>query len=163
WLATGAWDGTVNLRDAETGALALTIFAHDGYVLSLAFSSDGRTLATTSEDRSVRLWEIPSGRRVSTFHGHTDFVQAVGFRPDGREVGTGGFDGSIRFWDLRTSQPVVIEHTGWVERFAFRRDGLRVLTESGRPRTDRVLTGWNPHDGEIDTALAGIEFNGLPQ
>jgi WD40 repeat protein/serine/threonine protein kinase len=162
WLATGAWDGTVNLRDSETGALALTIFAHDGFVRSLAFSPDSRNLATTSEDRSVRLWEIPSGRRVSTFHGHTDFVQAVSFRPDGREVGTGGFDGSIRFWDLRTSRPVVIEHTGWVERLAFRRDGHRVLTESGRPRTDRVLTGWNPHTGEIDTALAGIQFHRLP-
>jgi WD40 repeat protein/serine/threonine protein kinase len=163
WLATGGWDGTVNLRDSETGALALTIFAHDGFVLSLAFSPDGRNLATASEDRSIRLWEIPSGRRISTFHGHADFVLSVSFRPDGREVGTGSFDGSIRFWDLRTSRPVVIEHTGWVERLAFRRDSLRVLTETGIPRPDRVLTGWNPHTGEIDTALAGIKFNSLPE
>jgi WD40 repeat protein/serine/threonine protein kinase len=163
WLATGGWDRTVNLRDSATGALALTIFAHDGFVRNLAFSPDSRNLATTSEDRSVRLWEIPSGRRVSTFHGHTDFVQAVSFRSDGREVVTGGFDGSIRFWDLRTSRPVMIEHTGWVERLAFRRDGLRVLTETGIHYGDRAVTGWNPHTGEIDTAPAGIQFNSLPE
>ncbi len=164
WLASCAWDGTVKLRDAATGVESLTIFAHDGYVLSLAFSPDSRNLATTSEDRSVRLWEVPSGRRLGAFHGHTDFVQAVAFRPDGREVGTGSLDGSIRFWDLKTSRPVVVEHTGWVEHLAFRRDGLRVLSETGRRGTDAVpAKGWNPITGELDTALEGIEFNSLPE
>ena len=166
WLATGGWDRTVKLRDAATGAEALTIFAQEGFVLSLAFSPDSRNLVTTSEDRSVRLWEIPSGRRLSTFHGHTDFVQAVSFRPDGREVGTGGFDGSIRFWDMKTSRPVVVEHAGWVDHLAFRRDGLRVLSVTGRfgAGADAGATkGWNPVTGELDTALAGIKFNSLPE
>ena len=163
WLATGGWDRTVKLRDAATGVEALTIFAHEGFVLNLAFSPDSRNLATASEDRSVRLWEVPSGRRVATFHGHTDFVQAVAFRPDGREVATGSIDGSIRFWDLRTSRPVVVEHTGWVARLAFRRDGLRVLSETGCYGTDAMPTkGWNPFTGELDTALAGTKFEKLP-
>jgi eukaryotic-like serine/threonine-protein kinase len=171
WLASCAWDGTVKLRDAATGVESLTIFAHEGYVLDLAFSPDSRNLVTTSEDRSVRLWEIPSGRRLATFHGHSDFVQAVAFRPDRREVGTGSLDGSIRFWDLKTSRPVVVEHNGWVERLAFRRDGLRVLSETGRlgtilreQRKDAVPTkGSNPVTGELDTALVGIEFKSLPE
>jgi WD40 repeat protein/serine/threonine protein kinase/Flp pilus assembly protein TadD len=163
WLATGGWDNTVRLRDAATGALALTIFAHEGFVLNLAFGPDSRTLVTTSEDRSVRLWEVPSGRRLTTFHGHTDFVWAVAFRPDGREIATGSMEGSIRFWDLRTSRPAVVQHTGWVDRFAFRRDGLRVLSEAGNYRTDDLPTkGWNPVTGELDATLDGTSFDRLP-
>lgn len=163
WLATGGWDRTVKLRKAATGQEAMTIFAHEGFVLSLCFSPDSRNLVTTSEDRSVRLWEIPSGRRLATFHGHTDFGLAVAFRPDGREVATGGLDGSIRFWDLNTSRPILIEHNGWVENLAFRRDGLRVLSDNrGRLGGGFGTKGWNPHTGEPDLALAGISFDALP-
>jgi len=163
WLATGGWDGTVKLRDAATGAEARTLFAHEGYVLSLAFSPDSRNLVTASEDRSTRLWEVPSGQQLAAFHGHTDFVQAAAFRPDGREVGTGSMDGSIRLWDLRTSRPVVVEHTGWVDGLAFRRDGLRVLTRTWLYGTRPEPTkGWNPLTGELDTALAGTNLETLP-
>ena len=70
-------------------------------------------------------------------------------------------DGSIRFWDLKTSRPVVVEHTGWVERLAFRRDGLRVLSERDFDGA-KPTKGWNPFTGELDTALAGITFEKLP-
>jgi WD40 repeat protein/tetratricopeptide (TPR) repeat protein len=164
WLATGGWDKTVKLRNAETGIELLTIFAHEGFVLDLAFSPDSRSLVTTSEDRSVRLWEVPSGRRLATFHGHAEFVQAVAFLPDGLEVVTGGMDGSMRFWDLRTSRPIVVtEHSGWVEKIAFRKDGLRVLSEDGRfGGNDGATKAWNPFTGELDPTLSGIKFDSLP-
>src|SRR5262249_27501864 len=128
----------------------------------LAFSPDSRNLATVSEDRSVRLWEVPSGRKVSTFHGHSLEVWAVAFRPDGREVATGSSDGSIRFWDLQTRRPVVVEHTGAVARLAFRRDGLRVLSDPGFFTKSMATKGWNPLTGELDSALAGTSFEKLP-
>ena len=130
--------------EGRHGSEERTIFAHEGYVLDLAFSPDGRQLVTTSEDRSVRLWEIPSGRRVATFHGHTDFVQAVAFRPDGRELATGSLDGSVRVWNLHTGRPVVFDgHTGWVETLAFRRDGRRIVS-LGRTYAAQgeVAMGW---------------------
>ena len=160
WLATGGWDRTVKLWNADTGAEERTIFAHEGYVLDLAFSPDGRRLVTTSEDRSVRLWEIPSGRRVATFHGHTDFVQAVAFRPDGRELATGSVDGSVRVWNLRTSRPVVFDgHSGWVESLAFRRDGRRIVSLGGERRGQgEVAMGWDPETGELDPSLSGVDI-----
>ena len=146
--------------EADTGAEERTIFAHEGYVLDLAFSPDGRHLVTTSEDRSVRLWEIPSGRRVATFHGHTDFVQAVAFRPDGRELATGSLDGSVKVWNLRTSRPVVFDgHSGWVETLAFRRDGRRVVSLGGRQTAQgEVAMGWDPETGELDPSLSGVDL-----
>ena len=163
WLATGGWDRTVKLWDADTGMEKLTIFAHDGFVLDLAFSPDSRRLITTSEDRSAKLWEVPSGQLVASFHGHTDFVQTVAFGPDGREIVTGSMDGSLRFWNMWTSRPVVVQHTGWVEHLAIRRDGLRVLSEPGRYRVAKETTkGWNPFTGEIDVSLAGTLLKTLP-
>jgi len=161
WLATGGWDRTVKLRDAATGVEVLTVFAQDGFVLSLAFSPDSRTLVTSSEDRSARLWEVPSGRPLAAFHGHSDFVFAVAFRPDGREVCTGSMDGSIRFWGIRTSRPVVVEHSATVGRLAFRRDGLRVVTEADDHESN-LTTGWNPLTGDVDTGLSGTPFEKLP-
>jgi len=163
WLATGGWDRTVKLWDADTGLEKLTIFAHDGFVLDLAFSPDSHQLITASEDRSAKLWEFPSGEPVASFHGHTDFVNTVAFRPDGREIVTGGMDGSLRFWDLRTSRPVVVQHTGWVEHLAIRRDGLRVLSDTGHFRVaNDTSKGWNPFTGEVDPLLTGASLPTLP-
>jgi WD40 repeat protein len=158
WLATGGWDRTIKLRDAATGEERLTIFGHQGFVLALAFSPDSRCLASTSEDRSVRLWEVPTGRQIGVLHGHADFVQAVAFAPDGRELASGGLDSTMKVWDRRTSLPVVFDqHTGWVIRLAFRRDGRRVVSEAGGYRVEGESTkGWDPVTGALDPALTGI-------
>lgn len=163
-LATGGWDNTVKLHDAATGENVLTIFAHDGFVLDLAFSPDSRQIVTTSEDRSVRLWNVSSGRKEATFQGHTDFVQVVAFRPDGQEFATGSLDGSVRFWDLNTSSPIVMRNDWPVDRVAYRRDGLRVLSKTGQyGPVPGLVRGWNPLTGETDSDLAEIDFNSLPE
>jgi WD40 repeat protein/serine/threonine protein kinase/Flp pilus assembly protein TadD len=158
WLATGGWDRTIKLRDANTGEERLTIFGHEGFVLDLAFSPDNRCLASTSEDRSVRLWEVPTGRPIGVFHGHTDFVQAVAFAPDGRELASGGLEGTMNVWGRRTSLPVVFDgHTGWVGRLWYRRDGRRVVTAPiGYQVKGETTKGWDPSTGELDPTLTGV-------
>jgi WD40 repeat protein len=159
WLATGGWDRTVKLRDAATGEEKLTIFGHEGFVLDLAFSPEGRSLASASEDRCVRLWEVPSGRQIGVFHGHTDFVQAVAFAPDGRGLASGGLEGTLKVWDRRTSLPVIFdEHTGWVGRLWYRRDGRRVITAPiAQQVAGETTKGWDPSTGELDPTLIGID------
>jgi WD40 repeat protein len=159
WLATGGWDRTIKLRDAATGEERLTIFGHEGFVLDLAFSPDSRCLATSSEDRSVRLWEVPTGRQIGVFHGHTDFVQSLAFATDGRELASGGLEGTMKIWDRRTSLPVVFDqHTGWVGRLWYRRDGRRVVSVSNVNQVPGETTkGWDPSTGELDPTLTGID------
>jgi WD40 repeat protein/serine/threonine protein kinase/tetratricopeptide (TPR) repeat protein len=159
WLATGGWDRTIKLRDADTGSEKLTIFAHDGFVLDLSFSPDGGVLASTSEDRSVRLWEVPSGRPLGVLHGHSDFVQVVAFSPDGGVLASGGLEGTMKVWDRRSSFPVVFDgHTGWVGRVWYRRDGRRVVTAPFAHQVAGESTkGWDPSTGESDPALTGID------
>ncbi|KOV78547.1 WD40 repeat domain-containing protein, partial [Streptomyces sp. NRRL WC-3723] len=67
-----------------TGRSRRTLTGHTGFVEALAFSPDGRTLATGSRDKTARMWDVTTGRSRRTLTGHTGFVEALAFSPDGR-------------------------------------------------------------------------------
>jgi WD40 repeat protein len=77
---------------------------HPGGVLSVAFSPDGRTLATGCADRLVRLWDLADPAAVAPLgeplQGHGDYVRSVAFSPDGRTLASVGDDGMLRLWDV---------------------------------------------------------------
>jgi WD40 repeat protein len=76
-----------------------TLKGHKEAITSLAFYSDGRTLASSSTDGTVRLWEVATGKERTLLKGHKGGVVAVVFAPDGKLLVSGGFDGVMRLWD----------------------------------------------------------------
>ena len=77
-------------------------------MLSVAFSPDGRLLASVADDRTLRLWDVATGQpHGPSLTGHRDEIRTVAFSPDGRWVATGSRDGLVRLWDT--------EFTSWVE------------------------------------------------
>ena len=120
-----------------------SLTGHTKPVLGVAFSPDGKTLATASDDMAVRLWDVASGRaRGQPLEGHTGLVLAVAFSRDGKTLATASEDNTARLWDVATRRALgqpLDGHTGPVGGVAFSRDGKTLATAS----EDKTVRLWN--------------------
>jgi WD40 repeat protein len=90
----------VQLWDLETLSLRSTLGGHTDWVWDVAFSPDGRTLASVSRDETVRFWNVLTGEEVAGWRWQIGQVWSVAFAPDGQTAAAAGADGSVLVWDL---------------------------------------------------------------
>lgn len=83
-----------------------SLTGHASSITALAFSPDGKRLASGGYDAQVKLWDVSAGREMQSFAGHTLGVTALAFSPDGRLLASGGEDGGARLWEVETGEPV---------------------------------------------------------
>ena len=93
----------------------MTLQKHTGWTNVLAFSPDGKTLASGSTDKTVQLWDTTNGEPIATLTGHINGITALAFSPDGRTLVSGSTDGTIRFWQTATGAPADTLITGHIQ------------------------------------------------
>ena len=101
--AGGRVDGSGDSRPGggtEQASLVGTLTGHTDPVYAVAWSPDGKTLATAGFDNTVRLWDSATRKEIKSFEGHTKLVLTVAYSPDGRHLVSGSLDNSVRIWDL---------------------------------------------------------------
>ena len=124
-----------------------TCTGHTGRVYSVAYSPDGKTIASGSGDKTVRIWNGQTGSPLQTLTGHTGGVDSVAYSPDGKKIAGGGYDGKIRIWDVETGAPLRTlsdwQHgSGRVYSVAYSPDGKTIASGSD----DTKIRIWNERD-----------------
>ena len=121
---------------------------HGDKIEAVAFSPDGKRLATASDDGTVKLWDLANGHEVLTFRGHKDKVKAAAFSPDGSTIASAGGN-RLLLWDPQTGHEKrsLQGHTGEISTLAFRPDG-KMLASAGN---DKSIRYWEPDSGRQKT------------
>src|SRR5262249_51794621 len=104
--------GEVKIWGLNTRAGLGPLRGHRELVRAVAYSADGKRLATASDDQTARTWEAATGAPLKVLQGHKGRVYAVAFRPDGKPLATGGADGTARLWDGATGECVRVYSCG---------------------------------------------------
>jgi WD40 repeat protein/serine/threonine protein kinase len=122
------WEWNLLQRRCHTDVL--TLRGHTAEVSAVAFSSDGRHLASASHDRTVRVWDVTTGDVVRTLTRHTDVVYGVAYSPDGTRLATASWDRTVRVWDAADGRELLTfrGHEEPVNRVAFSPDGRRLAS-----------------------------------
>ncbi|UCC53269.1 MAG: hypothetical protein JSV68_04735, partial [Anaerolineaceae bacterium] len=129
----------------------------------VAFSPDGRSIATTDLDHGVKIWNAVTGEELISLVGHDDVVLNVSFSPDGGHLITTSLDGKAIVWDLYPGQEqlFLVGHEAGVISAAFSKDGSRIVTTS----YDGTAKIWNADTAEELMTLShtgittGAEFS----
>jgi WD40 repeat protein len=121
--------------------------------IAVAYSPDGRTLATGGTDGATVIWDANTGEMITTLAGHTDWVRGVAYAPDGQTLATASDDTTAIIWDATTGQPLhtLAGHTDWVKGIAYAPDGQTLTTASD----DTTAIIWDATTGQPLHTLTG--------
>jgi WD40 repeat protein len=155
-LATAGGHGKnvpeVRLWDV-VGRQTLGVFPgeHTNHASAVAFSADGKWLATGGKDNAVKVWDVYTRLVRQTLTGHTARVNAVAFSADGKRLASASKDRTVKLWDFvaGTEERTLPSHASEVRAVAFAPDGKRLAS------ADNSVTLWDVGSGREGMILKG--------
>lgn len=150
-LLAVATEKEVHLWKVASGQLYAVFQGHTDLVWSVAFSPDGRSLASGSADRTVRIWDLETLHYRQILEGHTNWVWSVAFAPDGSALYSSSEDGSIRQWELASASCRHIFRHSETTLFALAIDRSGALLAGGGGDGD--ITVWRTDTAEVVQTL----------
>lgn len=134
------------LPEGARARLGTTDLWHGKMVITVAFSPDGKQLATGGWDNLVKVWEVPSGKPLFQLEGHTAAVWRALFSPDGKQLLSTDQGGGVKLWDLATRKEIrsFAGHTGGVYKPAWADGGRTLIT----PSFDQSIRIWDVATGK---------------
>ncbi len=115
-------------------------------MLTVAFSPDGKILASGGEDNLIKIWDVASGTESQTLSGHSNIVNKVAFSPNSSILASSSYDKTVKVWDVSHGRIIqnLTGHTGWASSVVFSPDGM-VLVSGDNIGTIRI---WNTTNWE---------------
>jgi serine/threonine protein kinase len=123
-------DNTVQIWNALTGDDILIYRQHFYFVNAVAWSPDGKKIASASADTNVQVWNVATGGNILTYRGHSSKVNAVAWSPDGKKIASASADRTVQIWDATTGQIIFTYqgHTKEVSCIAWSPNGTRIAS-----------------------------------
>lgn len=141
-LAQRAWDDNNVGRAREIGKF----LGHDGAVLCVVFSRDGRQIITGSKDETIRIWDVATQRTMRILRGHSGNAECLSLSADGMRLASCSNDATVRVWGMATGQEVyTLKPDARVYSVSFGPDSLRLAAgcDSGRSNQPAGVAVWD--------------------
>jgi WD40 repeat protein/class 3 adenylate cyclase len=138
---------SANIKDSPGYKLRHKLGGHVDWIYRIAWSPDGRRLASPSYDRTIRIWDVNTGSLQLSLEGHTAAVYTVSWSPDGKKLASGSDDNTILIWDAENGGllRVLEAHSNWVNCVEWSPDGHRLASSSA----DRTIKIWDADQWQI--------------
>lgn len=157
-LASGSWDGTIELWDLQNGKPKRTLTGHSKDVASVIFCPDGQTLVSSGYDNTIKRWHLDTGNLLRnlyksssptecfTVNGHSHRIECFALSPEGQVIASSSHDKTVRLWNIRTGEEVKIRYRATeVISVAFSPDGETLASGS----MDGAIELWDLRTGKI--------------
>ncbi|HSL42851.1 MAG TPA: AAA family ATPase [Anaerolineales bacterium] len=149
-VAVGGQDGILRILDGLSGKLLWSVNL-DVPLNNLAFSPDGKWLATPGEGYAAQLWDVNSGQLLFRFSGHSGVILDLAFSQDGKKLATSSFDQTVKVWDLSNRELLYTLRGHPMLAVFFHPDGKQLATTS----MDGAIQIWDVTTGSELDAVTG--------